>query len=137
VIYLLDTNAVIALLNYKPRTVRHRFRAAITAGASLVTSTVVLFELQYGVAKSRDRKANAERLRIFRSGGIGMIAFDEDDAAAAGELRAELERAGTPIGPYDVLIGAQARRREATIVTANFSEFARIHGLLCEDWAVH
>jgi tRNA(fMet)-specific endonuclease VapC len=135
VIYLLDTNAAIGLLNDRPRTVRHRFRAALAAGASMVTSAVVLFELEYGVAKSLDRQANAERLRIFLNGGIGMLAFDEFDAAAAGELRAELEAAGTPIGPYDMLIAAQARRRGATVITANVNEFARVRGLTCEDWA--
>ncbi len=133
--YLLDTNAVIGLLNDRPKTVRYRFRAAMEAGASLVTSTVVLFELGYGVANSRDRKANAERLRVFLSGGIGVLAFDEQDAAAAGKLRAELQATDSPIGPYDVLIGAQARWRGATMVTANTTEFARVHGLICEDWA--
>jgi tRNA(fMet)-specific endonuclease VapC len=134
VIYLLDTDAVIGLLNDKPRMVRQRFRAAVTAGASLVTSTVVLFELECGVAQSRHRKVNAERLRVFRSGSVGVLAFDEEDAAAAGVLREELEAAGTPMGPYDVLIGAQARRRGATMVTTNMTEFGRVHGLMCEDW---
>jgi tRNA(fMet)-specific endonuclease VapC len=63
-----------------------------------------------------------------------VVAFDEEDAAAAGELRATLEAAGTPIGPYDLLIAAQAMRTRATLVTANVSEFERVGGLVWEDW---
>ena len=58
-----------------------------------------------------------------------------EDAEEAGNIRAALERAGKPIGPYDVLIAAQARRRGATLVTANEREFARVPGLKTEDWA--
>ena len=56
------------------------------------------------------------------------------DAKAAGHLRATLEAAGTPIGPYDILIAAQALRMRATLVTGNISEFARVRGLVCQDW---
>ena len=61
--------------------------------------------------------------------------FEPDDAEEAGDIRAALERAGTPIGPYDVLIAAQARRRGAMLVTANRREFARVPRLKTEDWA--
>ncbi len=62
--------------------------------------------------------------------------FEPEDAEEAGDIRAELERAGTPIGPYDVLIAAQARRRNALLVTANMGEFTRVPGLRIEDWAI-
>ena len=62
------------------------------------------------------------------------MTFDAEDAHEAGDIRALLERAGTPIGPYDILIAAQARRRGATLVTANTREFARVPGLKTEDW---
>jgi tRNA(fMet)-specific endonuclease VapC len=61
--------------------------------------------------------------------------FDDGDAMAAGELRGALADAGTPIGPYDLMIAAQARRAGATLVTADVSEFARVPGLALEDWA--
>ena len=64
-----------------------------------------------------------------------MLPFEPEDAAHAGDIRAELEKAGTPIGHYDYLIAAQARRRGATLVTANVREFARVPGLLLADWA--
>jgi tRNA(fMet)-specific endonuclease VapC len=133
--YFLDTNAVIALLKNEPATVRRRLRRAASRGALIAISSVVLYELWYGVARSERRRENAERLRIFLSGNIRVVPFDESDAADAGDLRAALEAAGTPIGPYDLLIAAQALRLNATLVTANVSEFARVRGLAWQDWS--
>ena len=132
--YLLDTNAVIALLKDQPPNVRNRLRRLVRRGVSIAVSTIVLYELWYGVARSQRRRENAERLRVFLSGNIDVARFDEDDAATAGDLRAALEAAGTPIGPYDLLIAAQALRSSATLVTANVSEFARVRGLDWQDW---
>ena len=132
--YLLDTNAVIALLKDQPPNVRNRLRRLVRPGVSIAVSTIVLYELWYGVARSQRRRENAERLRVFLSGNIDVARFDEDDAATAGDLRAALEAAGTPIGPYDLLIAAQALRSSATLVTANVSEFARVRGLDWQDW---
>jgi tRNA(fMet)-specific endonuclease VapC len=73
---------------------------------------------------------------VFLSGNIDVAPFDEEDAAVAGDLRAALETAGTPIGPYDLLIAAQALRGGATPVTANVSEFARVRGLVWQDWTI-
>jgi len=132
--YLLDTKAVIALLKNQPSAVRNRLRRVVSRGVSIAVSTVVLYELWYGVARSQRRRENAERLRVFLSGNIDIVPFDEKDAVAAGDLRAALETAGTPIGPYDVLIAAQALRNRTTLVTANVSEFARVPGLVWQDW---
>jgi tRNA(fMet)-specific endonuclease VapC len=70
------------------------------------------------------------------SGHVVVVGFEEEDAVIAGDLRAELERAGTPIGPYDLLIAAQALRSGSTLVTANVREFRRVPGLAVEDWTV-
>jgi tRNA(fMet)-specific endonuclease VapC len=134
--YLLDTNAVIALLRDNPPGVRNRLRRVVLQGSSIAVSSIVLYELWYGVARSARRRENAERLRVFLSGNIEIVAFDDEDAAAAGDLRAGLETAGTPIGPYDLLIAAQALRSGTTLVTANVAEFARVHGLGWQDWTV-
>ena len=72
----------------------------------------------------------------FLSGPIEVLPFETTDADEAGDIRAALERAGTPIGPYDVLVAAQARRRDALLVTANEREFARVPRLKFEDWAM-
>ncbi|HEY1246588.1 MAG TPA: type II toxin-antitoxin system VapC family toxin [Hyphomicrobiaceae bacterium] len=132
--YLLDTNAVIALLKDEPAIFRKRLRRAVSRGAAIAVSSIVLYELWYGVARSARGRENAERLRVFLSGGIEVSAFDEEDAKAAGELRATLEGAGTPIGPYDLLIAAQSLRSGATLVTANVAEFTRVPGLQWQDW---
>lgn len=132
--YLLDTNAVVALLRNKPTNVRERYRRAQAAGDSISLSSVVLFELWYGVAKSRDTHQNTERLRVLLSGDLELLDFDDEDARTAGQVRAALEKDGTPIGAYDVLIAGQALRRGLTLVTANTSEFSRVNGLSWQDW---
>jgi tRNA(fMet)-specific endonuclease VapC len=66
---------------------------------------------------------------------MDWASFDDEDAREAGRVRAELELAGKPIGAYDVLIAGQARRRAATLVTSNVTEFTRVVGLKLEDWA--
>lgn len=133
--YLLDTNACIALINGTPRDVRRRFQRAIAKEATLLVSSVVAFELWYGAAKSERKEANTLRLEAFLAGPLEWTPFDEEDARAAGIVRAELEIAGKPIGAYDVLIAGQARRRGATLVTSNVREFDRVTGLKWEDWA--
>ena len=133
--YLLDTNAVIALLKGEPAVFRKRLRRVISKGATVAVSSVVLYELWYGVARSGRQRENGERLRVFLSGGIAVHAFTEEDAVTAGDLRVALETAGTPIGPYDLLIAAQALRNNATLVTANVAEFARVPGLRWQNWA--
>lgn len=135
-IFLLDTSAVVAVLKNRPARVRERLRHAKAEGAELAVSSIVLFELWYGVARSRDRSENAERLRLFLAGDIGVMRFEEEDAPIAGDLRRALEAAGTPIGAYDLLIAAQALRTGATLVTANVAEFGRVPGLAWEDWTV-
>jgi tRNA(fMet)-specific endonuclease VapC len=133
--YLLDTNACIALINGRPEAVRRRF-ARVSAGDDVIaTSSVVLFELWYGIAKSQHTKANAERIATFLSGPLEVMDFTSEDAEHAGRIRANLEELDKPIGAYDLLIAGQALRYKATLVTSNSSEFARVRGLRLQDWA--
>jgi tRNA(fMet)-specific endonuclease VapC len=132
--FLLDTNAVVALLRNKPATVRDRFRAAQASGDYLAVPSVVRYVLWYGVQKSSHVTENTERLRIFLSGDLDFLPFDDEDAQSAGRVRADLESRGTPIGPYDLLIAGQALQRGLTVVTANTSEFSRVSGLGWVDW---
>jgi tRNA(fMet)-specific endonuclease VapC len=133
--YLLDTNACIALINGQPSSVRVRLRKALAREAQALVSAIVAFELWYGVAKSARQEANAQRLDVFFAGPVSQLPFEEEDARAAGKIRAALEAAGKPIGAYDLLIAGQALRHQITLVTANSREFGRIKGLLWEDWA--
>src|SRR5438552_13611284 len=112
----LDANAAIALLNDRPRVVRERFEAA-RAADSIAMSMIVYHELMYGAAASARRRENEEKIAIFVAASrIALLAFDEPDARDAAHIRAHLRRLGAPIGPYDVLIAAQARRVGATLV---------------------
>ena len=133
--YLLDTNACIALINGEPKSVRQRFERALIGDGAMLLSSLVAFELWYGVEKSQRRVANTQRLETFLAGPLEWLLFDHDDASAAGTVRAELERFGKPIGAYDVLLAGQARRRGAVLVTSNAREFGRVTGLKWEDWA--
>ncbi|HEY6259240.1 MAG TPA: type II toxin-antitoxin system VapC family toxin [Xanthobacteraceae bacterium] len=132
----LDTNAVIAVLNERSSPIRARLEAAIGLGRALAMSSIVLFELRYGAAKSARPDRNAQRIADLLVGPIEVLPFESEDAEEAGNIRASLERAGTPIGPYDLLVAAQARRREAVLVTANTCEFGRVPRLQLEDWAI-
>ena len=134
--YLLDTNACIALINGTEVNVRRRFQRAMARDSVVLLSSIVAFELWYGVAKSQRKDSNRQRLEAFFAGPLEWTLFDEDDAQAAGTVRAELEAAGTPIGAYDVLLAGQARRRGAILVTSNTKEFVRVAGLKWEDWAL-
>jgi tRNA(fMet)-specific endonuclease VapC len=133
--YLLDTNACVALINETSAMVRSRFQRAASGGAHIYVSSVVTFELWYGVAKSVRQTYNTQRLEAFLAGPITLLPLEHEDAKAAGSIRAALQAAGRPIGAYDTLIAGQALARELTLVTANVSEFSRVKGLSWQDWA--
>lgn len=98
----------------------------------IALSSIVFHELAFGAFNS----VNVDRnLRQLDGLGLPMLAFDRDDARAAGEIRATLKRRGTPIGPFDVLIAGQALARNFIVVTSNRREFERVDGLAVEDWA--
>jgi tRNA(fMet)-specific endonuclease VapC len=133
--FCLDTNAVIFAMNLRRPRVGERLEAELALGTRLIVPAVVRFELEYGCARSAARERSREALDAFLSAGFEQPPFDLDDAREAGEIRAELEMNGTPIGAYDTLIAAQARRRGATLVTSNMREFERVPGLKVVDWA--
>jgi tRNA(fMet)-specific endonuclease VapC len=133
--YLLDANACIALINGTEAALRRKFRRAVEKDSAMLLSSIVVFALWYGVAKSQRKESNTRRLEAFFGGPLEWTQFDEEDAREAGSVRAELESVGKPIGAYDVLLAGQARRRGATLVTSNAKEFGRVRGLKWEDWA--
>lgn len=133
--FCLDTNVVITVINDRSAAIRARLREEVLQRSRILVPAIVLFELRSGIAKSARRKRNEQALEEFLAGRIESAAFDDSDAAEAAEIRALLERNGTPIGPYDILIAAQARRRGAVLVTANLREFRRVPGLLVQDWS--
>jgi tRNA(fMet)-specific endonuclease VapC len=134
--YLLDTNVCIALINGTAAKVRTRFAQAVRRKAKMATSSIVVHELWYGVAKSNLAAQNSLALTAFLSSDIAVLDYSAQDAQAAGEVRAELEHTGKRIGEYDTLIAGQAFSRNLILVTANTREFSRVKGLVVEDWSV-
>jgi tRNA(fMet)-specific endonuclease VapC len=132
----LDTNVIIAAINQRAAAVRQRLMKTLHEGTIVGIPTVVMYELWYGIKKSARTQANADALDNFLALDVTPWPFEAEDAEEAGDVRAALERIGTPIGPYDVLIAAQARRRGAILVTANKNEFARVPGLQTQDWTI-
>lgn len=132
--FCLDTNIVIFALNKRRPAVDVRLRAELAAGTRLLLPSIVLFELRYGIARSDRREASTRLLDAFLTAGFEIAPFEDEDATEAGDIRASLANAGTPIGPYDVLIAAQARRRGAVLVTDNRREYERVIGLMVTDW---
>ena len=133
--YSLDTNACIAVINGTSPALRTMIAEALGEGSVLCVSTVVLHELWFGAAKSARAAYNADRIQAFLAGPLEVLPFDEADARAAGEVRARLQRAGTPIGAYDTMIAGQALRRGLTVITADADDFSRVDDLMWEDWA--
>lgn len=126
--FLLDTNAVIALLKGHPGMLDQirRYRPA-----DFGLPSVVMYELYFGALKSQRRDANLDRIAALR---FDVVPFDLEDAARSAEIRAALAKAGTPIGPYDAMIAGQALARNLTVVTNNGGEFRRVAELRIEDW---
>jgi tRNA(fMet)-specific endonuclease VapC len=133
---LLDSNIVIGLMDHRRHELRERYRTARRANHVFVLSSVVVFELCFGIANSQRSLENQEAFERFISVGYEFAMFDLQDAEIAGRIRARLKFLGTPIGPYDLLIAAQALRLDAILVTANTREFNRVPDLKLEDWTL-
>ncbi|HTQ83187.1 MAG TPA: type II toxin-antitoxin system VapC family toxin [Pseudolabrys sp.] len=128
--YLLDTNIISDLVKNPQGKAAKRIERA--GEANVCTSIIVAAELRYGCAKSgspRLRKAVEALLDE-----MTVLPFDAPADAEYGNIRAQLETAGTPIGSNDLLIAAHARATGSVIVTANADEFRRVKGLKVENW---
>lgn len=127
---LLDTDTVIALLRGNTA-IAEKVRAL--PAKSLVVSSVTLYELLVGVEKSRDSEKN-RRLLDDALAPFVILAFDENAPLEAAKVRASLEKKGIGIGPYDTLITGHALALGVKLITANTTEFRRVHGLKLENW---
>jgi tRNA(fMet)-specific endonuclease VapC len=133
-VFCLDTNIVIAIINRRKPEFRTRLAAEVERRTKLLVPTCVVYELLYGAAKSEWPDRNRQRITEFLASDVVIEPFNADDAAEAGAIRADLERRGLPIGPIDILIAAQARKRGAVLVTDNRREFERVTGLMVTGW---
>ena len=129
--YMLDTNICIFVMSGRGAALAERFERE---AAGLCLSSVTLAELAYGVEKSAARARNAAALAAFTA-RVALLDFDAAAAGAYGRLRAGLERKGSVIGPYDLMIAAHAMSRGLAVVTSNRREFDRVEGLAVEDWS--
>lgn len=128
--YLLDTNTLI-----------YYFKGMGNVSQNLLSQppqnisipSIVIFELEVGIAKSTSPQKRINQLHEMLS-SINIIPFGDKEAKISANIRANLEKKGTPIGPYDILIGGTAVANQATLVTHNTSEFERISQLQLEDW---
>ena len=126
--YLLDSNAIIAIMANQPAIMTS---LATVAPSDVGVSSIVMFELIFGAFNSARVSNNLERLQLLE---FPVLEFGAKDARAAGQIRATLKRSGMPIGPYDVLIAGQAMARRLSLVTANTAEFSRVDDLTIENW---
>jgi tRNA(fMet)-specific endonuclease VapC len=128
--YLLDTNIVSDLVRSPQGRAAESIRRV---GEALVcTSIIVAAELRYGAAKRGSLRLARQLEAVL--GALDVLPFAAPADRACGEIRARLEQVGRPIGANDLLIAAQAMALGCTIVTDNEAEFARVEGLLCENW---
>jgi tRNA(fMet)-specific endonuclease VapC len=128
--YMLDTNICIYVMKSYPPDLREKFNAL---AEQLCMSSITLGELHYGADKSVRRAENLTAVEQFVA-RLDVLPFAAKAAAHYGQVRAELERAGTPCGPHDMQIGGHARSEGLIVVTNNLREFARMPGVRAENW---
>lgn len=130
---LLDTNTCIYVMKNKYTSLTEKLLRHDPE--QIAVSAITLHELEYGAAKSRWGERTRDKMHAFLA-PFTILPFNATDAIAAGNIRAFLVSEGTPIGPYDLMIAAQAVVRGMTVVTHNTKEFMRVPDLKLEDWVV-
>jgi tRNA(fMet)-specific endonuclease VapC len=128
--YALDTNTVIYFFKGMGNVATHLFSLP---PHEIALPSVVLYELQVGIAKSTSPEKRRNQLNELLT-VVRVLPFTENETAITAQIRATLEKAGTPIGPLDMMIAGIALANQAILVTHNTKEFSRISGLRLEDW---
>ena len=129
--HMLDTNTCIYIIKRKPAMVIERFQK--TKVSQIGISSITLSELLYGVSKSSKPEQNQIALAQFVS-PLEILPYDDEAAQYYVDLRADLEKRGTPIGSLDMLIAAHALSLSGTLITNNEKEFKRIPNLKIDNW---
>ena len=128
--FLLDSDTCIGVLRRKSHPTR-MLRSNLDAGCAV--STITVHEVAVGIEFARERAAEARRVKDLLQ-SLQVIDYDWSAAEETAKLRAILERAGTSIGPYDLLIAGHALARGLVLVTPNTKPFSRVPGLKLADW---
>jgi tRNA(fMet)-specific endonuclease VapC len=129
--YLLDTTVVSDFTRGVPA-VLTRLKAASKDDTAICRVTAM--EIEYGLMLNPARARKIEPMIRALLGDLEVFSYEPEDATATAAIRVSLAKLGKPIGPYDVMIAGTALRRGLVMVTSNGREFARIHGLVLEDW---
>lgn len=129
--FLIDTNICIYIMNDHPPEVIQKFREIGVGNIGI--SSITVSELQYGACKSKQIKKNLKRLDEFLS-PFEVLAYDENASNYYGKIRSNLEEQGNVIGPLDMLIAAHALSENLTLITNNEKEFNRVKSLKVENW---
>jgi len=128
--YILDTNTLIyyfkGMGNVAENLLKHPPR-------NIAIPSIVLYELEVGLAKSKEPEKRRRQLETL-IGLIAILPLGTKEAQSAAMIRASLEKAGTPIGPMDILIAGTVLANQGTLVTHNAKEFSRVNGLQITDW---
>ncbi len=130
--YMLDTNICIYAIKHKPQQVFLKLQEHDPS--EICISSVTYAELVHGVEKSQSTEKNRVALALLLA-NIEIMDFDSSAAESYGKIRAELEKAGNPIGPLDMMIAGHAKSLGYIVVTNNTKEFMRVNGLKLENWA--
>lgn len=130
--FMLDTDICIYIIKKRPSSVEKRFKALNPFEIGI--SAVTLAELEFGVAKSSRPERNRDALTGFLA-PLEIVAFDDIAALHYGEIRAFLEKEGSPIGSMDLMIASHARSLSVALVSNNVREFRKVPGLIVENWA--
>lgn len=128
--YLLDTNTVIYFFKGLGNVAKNMFERS---PQEIFIPSIVIYELEVGIAESNDSKKREEQLLTLLS-HVQIVDFSENEAKVSAKIRAELEKNGTPIGPLDTLIAGCAKANGLTLVTRNIDEFKRVDGLSLQNW---
>jgi len=128
---MLDTNACISIINNRPQCVSEQLLKCNISDITI--SSIVYYELLYGVCKSQAQTKNRQRLMHFLR-YIKIMDYAEKAVEATAHIRCELEKKGTPIGSYDLQIAGHAKALDALLITHNTKEFSRVSGLKIQDW---
>ena len=128
--YLLDTNTVIYFFKGLGDVAKNLFEKS---PQEIFIPSIVIYELEVGIAKSNNSKKREEQLLKLLS-HVQIVDFSTNEAKESASIRAILEKNGTPIGPIDTLIAGCAKANNLTLVTRNIDEFKRVDGLLFQNW---
>lgn len=133
--YLFDTDTITNVLKKIPSPFLLRHMARIHPGDQFI-STITVSEVVYGARKSERPEYHLNNLKTLLLPEVAVLDFDLNAAYVAGQIRAQLEKAGTPLAWADIQIAAVAIANEKILVTGNSAHFKKIAGLDIENWLI-